>query len=112
MLALGFEEERMPAEDIDASLSAKCLVDFGNFSGGRDRVTDDATADLTHDVGDCAVAVDDVGDAGVFNALDFHDDPSKLVVEDLLAEIFAALISHRRTISRNEYCVLTQINLY
>ena len=74
MLAFRAEEEGMPAPDIDAAVGAYGLVDLRDLGGRGDRVADDATADMAHDMGHRAVAVDYVGDAGVFHfpRLRFH----------------------------------------
>ena len=67
MLALGLEEERVLAPDIDAAFGAERFIDLGDLGRWRDRVADDAAADVAHDVRHRAVAVDDAGDAGIFH---------------------------------------------
>ena len=76
MLALGLKKERMLAKDIDTALGTKCFVDFGDLGGGCNRVADHTATDMAHDVGDRAVAMDHVGDAGVLCCLGFHNSAS------------------------------------
>ena len=67
MLALGLEEERVLAPDVEAAVGAERLVDFRDFGRGRDRVADDAAAHAAHHFGDGAVAMDDGRQSGVFD---------------------------------------------
>ena len=77
MLSFGFEEEGMLAPDIDAAFGPERLIDFGDFRGGRDRVTDNPAANIAHDMSDSAVAVNDAGHAWVLRFLGFHGGTSK-----------------------------------
>jgi len=72
VLTLGFEEERVPAPDVDPALGTCCLVQFRDLGRRRDRVADHAPAHVPHDVGDGTVAVDHVGNAGVLGLLRRH----------------------------------------
>ena len=72
MLALRAKKEGVLAPDVDAAFSAEGLVNFGDLGRRGDGVADDTAANMVHDVGDCAVAVDNVGDAGVFGLTGFH----------------------------------------
>src|ERR1035437_10696558 len=72
VLAFGAKEKRVLAPDVDAALGAVSFEDLGYFSRWRNRETDDTAADMVHDVGDRAVAVDHVGNAGIFCCVSFH----------------------------------------
>src|ERR1035437_829141 len=87
MLPFGFKKEWMLAPDIDAAFGAKRLKDFGNFGGWGDRIADDAATDMAHDVGDGAVAVDHVGEAGVLDFLGFHLAGVRLLLNDRNASV-------------------------
>ena len=74
VFAFRLEKERVLAPGIDAALGAEGLVDLGDFSRWRDRVTDDATANLAHDVSDSTVAMDNAGNAWILDLFGFHGD--------------------------------------
>ena len=79
MLTFRFEEERVLAPDVDAAFGTEGFVDFCDLGRWCDRITDDAAADVVHDVRHGAVAVDDAGDAGefhLFHLWSFHDEES------------------------------------
>ena len=76
MFAFGFEEEGVFSPDIDAAFGTERLIDFGDFGGRSNWITNNAATNLAHDVGDRAVAVDNVWYTRVFRFLSFHDDVS------------------------------------
>ncbi len=59
MLALGLEEEGVPAPDVAPPAGTVGLEQLRDLRGGGDRVADHATADVTHHVGDRTVSMDD-----------------------------------------------------
>ena len=66
MLTFRLEEKRVFAPDIDAAFSAKGFVNLGDFGGGRDRIANHTATNVAHDMGDRAVAVNDLGKSGIF----------------------------------------------
>ena len=58
VFALGLEKERMMPPDVAAAAGAECLVYLGDFRGWRDRIADNPAADVPHDMGNRAIAVD------------------------------------------------------
>ena len=72
VLALGLDEERVLAPDVELAFGAGCLEDLGDLGGRCDRIADHTATDLLHHIGDRAVAVDDFGDAGELRAISGH----------------------------------------
>ena len=77
VFAFRFEEERVLAPHVDAAFGTEGFVDFGDFRRRGDRVSDDAAADVTHDMCNRAVAMDDGRNAGVLRCFRFHDGCSE-----------------------------------
>ncbi len=78
MLAFRLEEEGVLAPDIATALGAIGLEQLGDLRGRRDGIADHATADMSHDVGDGPVAVDDGFDARKFDSFPLF--PTVLVI--------------------------------
>ena len=72
MLTFRLKEKRVLAPHIDPAFGAEGFVNLGNFGGGRDRIADDTATNVAHDMGDRAVAVNDLRESGIFRWFRFH----------------------------------------